>query len=228
MQSQALHQIFSLGMAPLWVCSIALLALSINRFRALRRSQVIDTASAEKVCQRAGALDFAGAEAEARKSASLVNQAWADGLREVQLGGVSVQEAVTSATVVALKPLRRNLNHISTIGVIAPMFGLIGTVVGMIMTFAALAATGTADKTQLAEGLSFALYKTAGGLIVAIPAIVLGRYFQGVVASYSAEAEAWIQKLHYADMHGKARSRNGGGSHEEATEIQENLVRRHS
>ncbi len=198
----ATQQIFSLGMLPLWICSFVLAALIFNRFRALRRTRVLDPAKLERVVARIEALDYPGAEREAASSNTVVLSAWTKGLRQFQLGGILLEEALANATSVALKPLKRNINHMATIGVIAPMIGLIGTVVGMIMTFSALAQTGETDKTKLAAGLAFALYKTAGGLIVAIPAIVAGRFFTGKVTAYAAEAEAAILSAHYAQRHG--------------------------
>jgi len=204
MTQESLHQILGPGMWPLWACSLALVALILNRARALRRGRIIDAALAPRVREQVGRLDFAAAEAEAGKSPTLLGRAWADGLREFRAGGLSLSEALGNASGVAIRPLKRNLNHIATIGVIAPMFGLIGTVVGMILTFTTLAETGGVDKTRLASGLAFALYKTAGGLIVAIPAIVAGRYFQGKIATYAAEAETAIQGVHYAHIHASA------------------------
>ncbi len=204
MNQQSLHQIFGLGMLPLWLCSLALLALIFNHMRALRRGRIIDEGLTERMRDHLARLDVAAAEAEARKSDTVLGRAWSGALREFQAGGLALQEALSNASSVALKPLRANLNHIATIGVIAPMFGLIGTVVGMILTFATLAETGGMDKTKLAAGLAFALYKTAGGLIVAIPAIIAGRWFSGKIAAYAAETEASIQTMHYAHVHARA------------------------
>lgn len=206
MNSDTLHQILGPGMWPLWACSLALVALILNRSRALRRGRVVEAALAGRIREQVARLDFAAAEEEARKSPTLLGRAWADGLREFRAGGLSLGEALSNASGVVIRPLKRNLNHIATIGVIAPMFGLIGTVIGMILTFSTLAQTGGVDKAKLASGLAFALYKTAGGLIVAIPAIVAGRAFQGKIAAYAAEAETAIQDVHYAHIHARAQA----------------------
>lgn len=198
------HQVFGPAMWLLWACSIALVAAIINRFRAMKRSRVIDTAMMEQVKRQMGELKVDDAIATAAKSPTLVGQAWAKALREYQLGGVSLHGVLTDASALVLKPLRQHLWLITTIGVIAPMFGLIGTVIGMILTFSTLAETGGADKAKLAVGLSFALYKTAGGLIVAIPAIVFGRYFAARVIAYAEEVEAHIHGVCYEHSHGLA------------------------
>jgi len=206
MTNETLHQILGPGMWPLWACSFALVTLVLNRSRVLRRSRIIDQELTKGVRDKVAKLDFAAAEEEARKSPTLIGRAWAEGLREFRAGGLAISEVLSNASGVAIRPLKRNLNHIATIGVIAPMFGLIGTVIGMILTFSTLSQTGGVDKAKLASGLAFALYKTAGGLIVAIPAIVAGRFFQGKIAAYAAEVEAAIQEVHYAHIHARAKS----------------------
>lgn len=197
-------QVFGPAMWLLWACSIALVAAIVNRFRAMKRSRVLDEPMIADVTRLMGELKVKEAQARAAQSDTLVGRAWAKALREYMLGGVSLNGVLTDATLIALKPLRAHLWLITTIGVIAPMFGLIGTVIGMIITFSTLAETGGADKAKLAVGLSFALYKTAGGLIVAIPAIVFARYFASRVIAYGEELEAHIHQVCYEHSHGLA------------------------
>jgi len=76
--------------------------------------------------------------------------------------------------------LERNIIPIATIGSIANLIGLLGTVVGMIQSFAAISATGVAEKiaaARLAQGIATALINAAGGLIVAIMAVIFYNYF---------------------------------------------------
>jgi biopolymer transport protein ExbB len=65
---------------------------------------------------------------------------------------------------------------LSTIGNIAPLIGLLGTITGMIKAFAAIATSGVGDPSQVADGISEALITTASGLMIAIPVIVAHRY----------------------------------------------------
>jgi biopolymer transport protein ExbB len=76
--------------------------------------------------------------------------------------------------------LERNIIPIATVGSIANLIGLLGTVVGMIQSFAAISATGVAEKvaaSKLAAGIATALINAAGGLIVAIMAVIFYNYF---------------------------------------------------
>ena len=83
------------------------------------------------------------------------------------------QAAIQEANGLEVPLLERNLIALSTIASISTMVGLLGTVVGMIRSFAALGHTGAVDATKLAVGISEALINTAGGLIVAILGIVM-------------------------------------------------------
>jgi biopolymer transport protein ExbB len=74
------------------------------------------------------------------------------------------------------KYLGRFLLVLSTIGTVAPLLGLLGTIVGMIEAFDAIARAGTGDPQVVAGGISKALLTTAGGLIIAIPSIIFYRY----------------------------------------------------
>jgi biopolymer transport protein ExbB len=87
------------------------------------------------------------------------------------------QRAIDEATMLELPLLEQNLVALSTIASIATMVGLLGTVIGMIRAFQALAHAGAPDAIQLAIGISEALVNTAGGLFVAIAGIVAYNYF---------------------------------------------------
>lgn len=197
-------QLFGWGMLPLWICSFLLVAFVIERFRSLRPEKVIDPHLADTV----GALLTKGKVDEAHAvcvaSPTVLGRAWAQGLTEFRIGGSSLVECLTTATVLHLKPLKRNLAGIATIGVICPLFGLLGTIVGMIITFTHISTAGGANKAAIAGGIAFALVKTAGGLVVAIPAIVMGRYFQGRLGALADQAESGINRVNHRYLHGRA------------------------
>jgi biopolymer transport protein ExbB len=93
----------------------------------------------------------------------------------------------------AAAQLQRYLGALATIASAAPLIGLLGTVIGMIEIFASQAggglSVGSANPAQLAQGIAIALYNTAFGLIVAIPALMFWRYFRARVDSYLLEME---------------------------------------
>ena len=163
-KSVYLRQAFGWGMWPLWACSIILLALALERRSALKPSRVIDAAMIERVADHVTRLEMESARQAAAESKTVIGQAWAQGFQEFLLGGMSLSEALTNATALSLKPLKRNLRALSTLGDVSPLFGLLGTIVGMIIIFSQIAATGGADKGELAGGIGLALFTTAGGL----------------------------------------------------------------
>ncbi len=83
-----------------------------------------------------------------------------------------VKRVIEEATMLEMPILEKNLISLSTIASIATMWGLLGTVLGMIKAFAALAKAGSPDATALSLGISEALINTAGGIAIAIAAIV--------------------------------------------------------
>ena len=88
-----------------------------------------------------------------------------------------VKRVIEEATMLEMPILERNLISLSTIASISTMVGLLGTVLGMIRSFAALAKAGATDAAALSLGISEALINTAGGIAIAIIAIVAYNFF---------------------------------------------------
>ncbi len=96
-----------------------------------------------------------------------------------------VQRAIEEATMLETPLLEKNLIVLSTIASISTMIGLLGTVIGMIRAFNALAHSGATDAIQLSIGISEALINTAGGLIAAISGIIAYNYFVNKVDGFT-------------------------------------------
>lgn len=96
-----------------------------------------------------------------------------------------MKRAIEEATALEIPLLERNLIAMSTIASISTMVGLLGTTIGMIRAFKALAHSGAPDAVQLSVGISEALINTAGGLFAAIVAIVAYNYFVNKVDTYT-------------------------------------------
>ena len=93
--------------------------------------------------------------------------------QHVEEGFDVIQEAVTAASDLEQEKIQQRLNWISVCGNLGPSCGLLGTVQGMILTFQALASGGAGDASALANSIGQALWTTAGGLIVSIPAVTI-------------------------------------------------------
>jgi biopolymer transport protein ExbB len=96
------------------------------------------------------------------------------------------------------RKLEKYLAALATIATAAPLMGLFGTVVGMIEIFGSQSPTGGAtggNPAQLAHGISIALYNTAFGLLIAIPALIFWRYFRARVDDYLLTLELSGERL---------------------------------
>lgn len=102
---------------------------------------------------------------------------------------VEVQRSVEESMMLETPLLEKNLIALSTIASIATMVGLLGTVIGMIRSFKALAQAGAPDAIALATGISEALINTAGGLFVAIIGIVSYNFFVNKVDNFTFQID---------------------------------------
>jgi biopolymer transport protein ExbB len=94
------------------------------------------------------------------------------------------QRAIDEAMNLETPLLEKNLVILSTVASIATMIGLLGTTIGMIRAFRALAASGTVSAIQLSIGISEALYNTAGGLLGAVLSIVAFNFYTTKVDNF--------------------------------------------
>src|SRR5690606_2458524 len=143
-------EIFGPGMWPLWILSIVLVTLIFERANAMRRDAITNSETTDKAIALLSTQKTGEAIALLEKSPARPCQAWAQGLRVFERGREPLASALTTTSTLALKPLKKNIATISTIGVIAPLLGLLGTVVGMVITFSQIALTGGGDKAALA------------------------------------------------------------------------------
>ncbi len=186
---------FHWPMIPLWFGSVLLLALLIERTLATRARLAIDQAALDEALACVAAGDDDGAIAASADSDTALGRAWTYGLRRAALGGASVSDALGDAVVIELAPMRKRLQAITTIGVVSPLFGLFATVLGIIISFGQMGVAGGADKAELARAIGIALFGTAGGIILAIPAIIGSRFFSARIAGYAITAEREIARL---------------------------------
>jgi biopolymer transport protein ExbB len=98
---------------------------------------------------------------------------------------LSIQKSFEEATALELPMLSKNMVIFSTLASISVLIGLIGTVLGMIKAFAALAQSGAPDALALAEGISEALINTAFGITGSTLAIIAFNYFSSTIDSYT-------------------------------------------
>lgn len=179
---------------PLLFASVVAVALIIERALSLRSSKIIPPTLLEQVLavyQRQGVNDDI---LDKLAKDSPLGEVLAAGLRNHRSSRYVMREAVEEAGRTVAHELERFLTTLGTIATASPLLGLFGTVIGMIEIFGAQTGGGT-NPGQLAHGISIALYNTAFGLIVAIPAMIFYRYFRNKVESLVVDMEQQAIKL---------------------------------
>jgi biopolymer transport protein ExbB len=185
---------------PLILCSIVALALVIERFNQLRASRVAPPKLLDEVLG-VSRTSLPGADVVNKLAHnSVLGQVLAAGLRSViaepRITEPALRQSFENAGRSAVHNLERYLNTLGTIAAAAPLLGLFGTVVGMIEIFGSQApGTGGANPQQLAHGISVALYNTAFGLMIAIPALMFYRYFRGRVDEFQLGMELAAERM---------------------------------
>ncbi len=117
------------------------------------------------------------------------------GLPRVPYGVSAVDAALKAALLEEEVRLSKGLGVLSVTAQVAPLFGLLGTVTGMIQAFNVLAAQGQTTASLLAGGIGQALFTTAGGLVVAIPTLMAYHYLAGRVDDILMELEQRREEL---------------------------------
>ncbi len=184
---------------PLIICSIIALALVIERFSSLRAARVAPPRLLEEVLSVTRASLPSADVVNKLADNSILGRVLASGVRAVvadpRITEESLRGAFESAGRAAVHRMERYLNTLGTIASAAPYLGLFGTVIGMIEIFASQSPTTGSNPAMLAHGISIALYNTAFGLIVAIPALIFYRYFRGLVDQYTLDLEQAANRL---------------------------------
>jgi biopolymer transport protein ExbB len=170
--------------------------LVFDHLMTIRRSDLIPDGLSEQVRQCLTNGDLNGAQAACNARPSFLSFVLLHGMSELEFGWTAVEKAIEDALAEQSARLFRKIEYLSVIGNIAPMVGLLGTVIGMIFAFQSVAATqGTASAPQLAEGIYQALVTTVGGLIIAIPAIGAFAIFRNRIDQFVAEAAFLAQHV---------------------------------
>ncbi len=187
---------------PLIVCSILALALIVERFLALKKAKVApDNLLQEAISVSSVNLPTPDVVNQLGQNSAL-GEVLASGLRAVnnepRISEVDLRATMENTGRLVAQRLEKSLTALATIASAAPLLGLMGTVIGMIEIFGSQGGAGN-NPAQLASGISTALYCTAFGLIVAIPALIFWRYFRSRVDSYlltlELSAEQFVRHL---------------------------------
>ncbi len=168
-------------MWPLLMFSIAVLGIAGERFWSLQTKRIAPKGLVNQVWQweQAGQLD--ARRIQELRRASPLGRVLAAGLVNRRHDRAVIKESIEEVGRHVAHELERFIGALGTIATASPLLGLLGTVLGMIRIFSVVSSEGVGDPGLLAGGIAEALITTVTGLFIAIPSLVLYRYFRGRV-----------------------------------------------
>lgn len=184
-------------MLPLGVCSLVVFSLTLERLISLRRGRVIPRPFVRRFteCVEDGQLSFEEASQICEEFDCPVAEVFQAAVKRWGRPMMEIEQAVMDAGDRVSDGLTRFLRVFHAISNVAPLIGLLGTVLGMIEAFETMSGGGAGGADLLATGISTALVTTAGGLSVAIPAYLAYMYFSAVSDRYLNEIDRLCQRV---------------------------------
>ena len=190
---------------PLLACSILALALVIERFNSLKTRKIAPAKLLEEaIAVSRNSIPSPNVVIQLEQN-SLLGEILASGFHAIsnnpRISEDDLRSSIEGAGRQAAHKLERYLAALATIASAAPLLGLLGTVIGMIEIFGAQSGSsgGMGNPAQLAHGISIALYNTAFGLMVALPALIFWRYFKarvdGFLLTLELASERFVRHL---------------------------------
>lgn len=202
-----LWQMYKIGgwtMHFLLLCWIGFLSLTIYNAIALRPKKVLAQEMLPQINEAVERLDIEKVLSLCADNPGMLTNVLRAGFARASSGEISlssIQSGMEEAAPEEVQKTMTTVNYLSTIAVISPMLGLLGTVSGMIKAFRAMALGGMGRPELLADNISEALITTATGLIVGIPAMIAYYFFKyrlsGMVAAISRIGGDMIERLKY-------------------------------
>lgn len=161
----------------LLISSVMALTIIVDRFIYFTRIKSSDESLSQKIISLIKDNEIKAAIALCETSKSPLSNIINAGLKNTKIS----KELMQSQANKELPKLERFIAALSTISTVAPLLGLLGTILGMIQSFAVISMVGSGRPTALASGIANALLTTAAGLIIAIPSVVFYNYFVNTV-----------------------------------------------
>jgi len=189
-------------MVPIIIASVLAMGITLERFWTLRASKIAPSNLLAQVWgwMKNNQLDASKIRMLGSSDSSALGRVLAAGLVNSRHGRQIMKESIEEVASHEIHEMEKYLNALGTIAAVAPLMGLLGTVIGMIKVFAEIMAQGTGQANLLAGGISEALITTAAGLVVAIPALICHRTLQRrvdeIVVFMEQEAIKLVDVLH--------------------------------
>jgi biopolymer transport protein ExbB len=180
----------------IFATSAATLAFIIDALITVKRPKLMPDDLVDGVRESLNQGDLDGAVETCEANPCPLSTILMVGFSNITEGYEVIQEAVASAAEIENEKLMQRVNYLNLCGQISPMLGLLGTVVGMVRAFAGLAgAAGAAKAAVLANAISTALWTTAVGLLIAVPALLGYTLVRNYATRLVLEVEATVLDL---------------------------------
>lgn len=213
--SKSLWDIVSAGgplVIPILICSFVLLAVVFERTLALCRRRVVPRVFVERFLLQIseGAIDKNEALDRCAQNSSLIARVFEAAVWKWGKPAVEVEQAVLDEGERVANEMRRYLRVVNGVSTVCPLFGLLGTVLGMMQSFEVISKSAAMGRAELlAGGIGHALISTAAGLTVAIPALILYLWLVGRVDGLVIEIDRLGQNVvHLISAEGLEERRN--------------------
>lgn len=177
------------AMIPIILLAIIAMAIIVERLWSLRRKEVFPPGLGVEVREWARGRELDSKHVDVLRRNSPLGELLAAALDMRHKPRELMKERVEDVGRHVVHNMERFLTSLGTIAGVAPLLGLLGTVLGIIEMFMTILKTGVGDANQLAGGIGQALVSTAAGLILAIPALMFYRYFRGLINEYVIDME---------------------------------------
>ena len=184
-------------MLPLILCSIFTIAISIERYLRLKRQWVLPKALILQQGQKVDTVVQQLQHNPALKNSTL-GRIFSVGIAEKKQNQHYARAQMEATASQEIGYLEKNINFLGTLSAVAPLLGLLGTVIEILESFLVIDVGSTSNQTMMIPGISKALITTAAGMLIAVPALFAYRYFQRLVQEYIAELEQQATLFHAA------------------------------
>ena len=165
-------------MWPLLACSVLIITISIERSWFLQNRLVLPRGLLNQIVNLINERQLSDKQRIEISNLSSLGFLLVNCIKYKDLKRDNLESKIEEKAIEVRYSLEKNLTMLGTIATISPLLGLLGTVVGMIAAFTGLTESSGANPDLLAAGISQALITTAFGLLIAVPGLVLHKYFE--------------------------------------------------
>ena len=189
---------FTAEAVVLWIlliASVIMISFIIELFIRIRTKALMPPAVVAMLTDAMNTYNYQVAYDTCQANPCFLTQCLAPALKVIGTGKHAVEEALNENFAMYSVRLKSRNNYLSVIGVVSPMIGLTGTVLGMMKAFATLGESGVTNMTGLSSAISEVLIATASGLAVAIPAFIFFYYFKNAATSSFTDVHTQLKSL---------------------------------